>query len=129
MRPIALCAATVLMVAGQGCASSGMPTPNDPSLAAQADIARAQGSGAEDSPEGKLYLRLAREDLQKAKALMGHDNARATTLVEVSRSESRLAMSIAKTTTAQQEARRASAELEKAQQEPAGSQGSQGGTP
>lgn len=95
-------------------------------MAAQAEMARAQGNGAENTPEGKLYLRLAREDLQKARAFMGRDNARVTTLVEVARTESRLALSIARTAKAQQDAHRASAELEKAQQDPAGTQG---GTP
>jgi len=121
MRPFALCAA-VLVSAGLGCAGS-VPAPNDQWMAAQTEIARAQGSGAEDTPEGKLYLRLAREDLRRARAAMGSDNARAASLIEVSRTESRLATSIAKTATAQHEARRAATELQNAQREPAGSQG------
>jgi len=65
-------------------------------------------------PDARLHLQLAEEDLQKAKALIGNDNQRATTLTEVARAEAQLALSLGKQAEADGQARQAQAELAKA---------------
>jgi hypothetical protein len=95
------------------CASS-YPPPNDQWAAAQADVGRAQSGGAPGNPDARLHLQLAEEDLQKAKALIGNDNHRATTLTDVARTEAQLALSLARQAQAEVQAQQAQAELSKA---------------
>jgi hypothetical protein len=103
----------VLLVGiGIGCGSS-VPPPNDQFAAAQADVGRAQAGGAPDVADAKLHLQLAVEDLQKAKQLMGQDNARATILTAVASTEAQLAFSLARQAEARDQARVAEAELQK----------------
>jgi hypothetical protein len=64
-------------------------------------------------PDARLHLQLAEEDLGKAKALIGNDNQRATTLTEVARSEAQLALSLGKQAEADAQARQAQADLAK----------------
>jgi hypothetical protein len=113
MGPKALWA-VVLVTGGVACAAS-IPPPNDQWAAAQADVGRAQSGGAPANPEAKLHLQLAQEDLQKAKQLMGDDNKRATTLTELARVEAKLALSLAKDSAAQDTARKAADDLQRAQ--------------
>lgn len=95
-----------------GCGSS-VPPPNDAWAAAQADLGRAEAAGASGIPDAKLQLRLAQEDLRRARALIGHDNARATTLTEVARTEAQLALSLTRAAAAQEDAQKAATELQK----------------
>jgi hypothetical protein len=94
-----------------GCASS-VPPPNDQWSAAQADVGRAQAIAA-PIPEARLHLQLAQEDLQKSKELIGDDNKRAANLATLARVEAQLAFSLAKQATAQDDAMKAQAELQK----------------
>jgi hypothetical protein len=96
-----------------GCGSS-VPPPNDEWAAAQADVGRAQAGGSPDVPDAKLHLQLAQEDLQKAKALIDEDNARATSLTALARVEAMLALSLAKASKAEGEATQAKQDLQKA---------------
>jgi hypothetical protein len=93
------------------CASSG-PPPNDQWTAAQAEVGRAQGGTAMQVPEAKLHLQLAIEDLQKSRSLIGQDDARATTLATLARTEAQLADSLAKASAAQNEAMRVEGDLQ-----------------
>jgi hypothetical protein len=96
-----------------GCGAS-TPPPNDQFAAAQADVGRAQAGGAPDVPDAMLHLQLAQEDLQRAKQLMGTDNDRAASLCAVARSEAQLASSLSLQAKAEQGARSAEAEAQKA---------------
>ena len=113
MKAIAV-SAVVLLSGTMSCASS-VPPPNDQWAAAQADVGRAQAGGAPQSPDAKLHLQLAQEDLQKAKQLIGTDNWRATTLTELARTEAQLALTLAKSSTAEDSARKAAADVQNAQ--------------
>jgi hypothetical protein len=104
----------VLFCGVVGCGAS-VPPPNDQWAAAQADVGRAQAGGAPQNPQAKLHLELARENLQKAKQLIGADDKRATTLTELARAEAQLALSLAMDGAAQEAARNAAADLERAQ--------------
>jgi hypothetical protein len=98
MKTMAAAAMGVLATA-VACGSS-LPPPNDAWAAAQADVGRAQASGAVNQPDAKLHLQLALDDLAQAKRLMNVDNERATSLTEVARTEAQLAFSLAKEATA-----------------------------
>jgi hypothetical protein len=113
MKPIALSVA-ILFTGAIACGAS-VPPPNDAWAAAQADVGRAQAGGAPQSPDARLHLQLAQEDLQRAKQLIGNDNERATTLTEVARSEAQLALTLAKSSAAEDNARRAATDLQNAQ--------------
>ncbi len=113
MKPRAVYAA-VLVSSAVACGAS-VPPPNDQWAAAQADVGRAQSGGAPDNPAAKLHLQLAQEDLQKARQLIGDDNKRAATLTELARAEAQLALSLAKSSAAQDAAHKADTDLEKAQ--------------
>ena len=99
-------------VLAAACGSS-VPPPNDQWAAAQADVGRAQASGAPNVPQAKLHLELAQEDLQKSKPLIGDDNKRATTLIALARTEAQLAASLAKQATMAQAAQKAEGDLQK----------------
>jgi hypothetical protein len=111
MRISATALLSVMVLAGCG---GSVPPPNDEWAAAQADVGRAQSGGSPDVPDAKLHLQLAQENLQKAKALIDEDNARATSLTALARVEAALALSIAKATKAEAEATVAKQELSKA---------------
>jgi hypothetical protein len=98
---------------GIGC-GAGVPVPNDQWAAAQADVGRAQSAGALDVPETKLHLQLAQEDLQAAKQLMNTDNDRAASLCAVASNEAQLAVSLATQARAQEQAKKAQADMQKA---------------
>jgi Domain of unknown function (DUF4398) len=106
--------AVVVAFAGFGAAcGSSFPPPNNEWAAAQGDVGRAQASGAPAVPDARLHLQLAEEDLQKAKALIGNDNHRATTLTEVARTEAQLASILARQADAEAKARQAQIDLSK----------------
>jgi Domain of unknown function (DUF4398) len=113
MKPIAV-SAVVLLSGAMACASS-VPPPNDQWAAAQADVGRAQAGGAPQGPDAKLHLQLAQEDLQHAKQLIGSDNWRATTLTELARVEAQLALTLAKSSAAEDTARKAATDVQNAQ--------------
>jgi hypothetical protein len=96
------------------CGGPSLPPPNDEWAAAQADVGRAQASGAPTVPDAKLHLQLAQEDLQKSKDLMDKDNGRATSLVALARVEAQLALIIAKSSQAQDTAMQVQQDLQKA---------------
>jgi hypothetical protein len=94
-----------------GCAES-VPPPNDQWTAAQVAVGRAQAI-APAIPDAKLHLQLAEEDLQKSKQLMGNDNKRASSLVELATVEAQLATSIARANGAEDSERKAQDDLDK----------------
>ena len=108
----AIVAAWALLAGALACGGS-IPPPNDAWAAAQADVGRAQASGAPDVPDAKLHLQLAQESLQRAKRMMGTDNDRAASLCGVASSEAQLAFALAKEATAENEARSAQAKVQK----------------
>jgi hypothetical protein len=101
-----------LALAALACGGS-IPAPQDEYSAAQADVGRAEAGGAPGVPDAKLHLQLAQEDLAKSKGLMDQDNKRAADLIAVARVEAQLALSLAKQQQAEDQARKASADLAK----------------
>jgi Domain of unknown function (DUF4398) len=91
-----------------------IPPPNDEWAAAQADVGRAEAGGAPEVPDAKLHLQLAQENLQKSKGLIDDDNERALSLINVARAEAQLALSLAKASQADSQARQSQQDLQKA---------------
>jgi hypothetical protein len=112
-RNTALVVALAAISLTAACGSS-VPAPRDQWAAAQADVGRAEASGASNVPDARLHLQLATEDLQKARQLIDADNQRATTLTGLARAEAQLALSLAKAAAEQDEASQAQADLQKA---------------
>jgi len=110
----------VLSIFGAVACGGSVPPPNDQWAAAQADVGRAQSGGAPENPDARLHLQLAQEDLQTAKALIDHDNRRASTLTELARVEAQLALSLAKSAAAESSVQRASQDLRQVQTQPPG---------
>ncbi len=89
-----------------GCAS--YPAPTDRVNSAQAAIGQAQGAGATDVPPAALSLKLAQEEVQKAKQLMQDgDNKRADTMLQRAQADAELAFSQARERHAEVEAKQA----------------------
>jgi hypothetical protein len=103
--------ATVATVAG---CSSSVPPPNDQWSAANEQIGRATAT-APAVPDAKLHLQLAEEDLQKSKALIGNDNRRAATLINLATTEAQLAQALAGAAQAQDTAQKFQSQLQGAQ--------------
>jgi hypothetical protein len=98
-----------------GCGAA-VPPPNDEWAAAQTDVGRAEAGGAASVPDAKLHLQQALEDLQKSKQEMGENNKRAASLCALARAEAQLAMSLAKQAIAENGARQAIGDSQKATQ-------------
>ncbi len=90
-----------------------MPPPSTSFEQAQVDLGRAEAGGAPGVPEAKLHLQLAQEDLAKSKDMVGQDNRRAESLLELSRIEAQLALSLAKAAQAQAGANEAQEQVQK----------------
>jgi hypothetical protein len=120
MRPKAgwiVAALAVGTVTAMDACSSSVRPPNDQWDAAQADVGRAQASGAPGVPAARLHLKLAEEDLAMSKQLDNGDGRR-TTLIELARAEAQLALSCAKAAQASDDARKAADDLAKTEASP-----------
>ena len=102
----------VLAASAVACGSS-VPPPHDQYAAAEADIGRAQTSGAPNVPDARLHLQLAGEDLQQSKQMMGKDNPESALLASMARSEAQLALALANESEARRRADATQAELQK----------------
>jgi hypothetical protein len=89
---IIVCVVTAL---ASGC--GGAPPPVDQRVATEAAIRAAKEAGAEQEPAAKLYLKLADEQLGKAKKLIDdNDNVEALALLQRAESDADLAHALAK---------------------------------
>jgi hypothetical protein len=95
----------VLLLATAAC--GGPPPPNDQLTAAVAAARSAREVGAESSPQAALHLKLANEEIAKAKALINNDNERAQYTLIRAKADAELALSLAKENTAKVEAQQA----------------------
>ena len=97
----------VALVALAACAS--YPAPTDRVNTAESAIGRAQGAGAPNVPSAALSLKLAQEEVQKAKQLMQDgDNKRAETMLMRAQADADLAYAQARENQAKTEAQKAS---------------------
>ena len=78
-------------------ACGGAPPPNDRQASSQAAIRAATEVDAQQVPQAALHLKLAQEQLDKGKALMGDgDNGRASYVLMRSQADAELALALAR---------------------------------
>ena len=100
----------VAVIAAVGCAS--YPAPTQGLADAQAAQRSAQELGAAGQPAAQLHLRLAEEQITRAKAAIdGGDNERASLLLARAKSDAELALALAREQGATADAQRATDHL------------------
>ncbi|WP_437303150.1 DUF4398 domain-containing protein [Sorangium sp. So ce388] len=108
--------AALLGLAAVGCGGS-VPPPNDQLAASQAAIRAADEVGAETDPQATLHLKLAREQLEKAKKLIeAEDNESAARLLQRAEADAELALAIAKARSTEAQAQEALKQVEQLEQ-------------
>ncbi len=90
-----------MLLAGCG----GAAVPQESLSAAQAAVKGAEVAGAQEDPRAALYLKLAREEVEKAKALIANDdNEEAARLIDRAQADADLALVMAKEARAKKDA-------------------------
>ena len=108
--------AAVLGLSLVACGGS-VPPPNDQLASSQSAIRAADEVGAGSDPQATLHLKLAREQLEKAKQQMqAEDNESATRLLQRAEADAELALALAKVRSTQAEAQEALKQVEKLKQ-------------
>jgi hypothetical protein len=111
MSPVAAIAA-LLCAALTGC--GGPPPPNDQLAASQAALRAAIEVGGTQEPQAALHLKLAREQMDKAKALIEEgDNETAQRVLQRAEADAELARALAKKSTTQAAADEATSKITK----------------
>ena len=100
-----------LGIAISACGSS-LPPPSDRLASAEAASRSARELGAERTPNAALHLKLAQEQIDAAKKLMGDgDNRRADLVLQRAGADAELAVMLAKESNAKSEAEKAQEKL------------------
>lgn len=103
--------AFALGIAVTACGSS-LPPPSDRLASAEAASRSARELGAEKNPNAALHLKLAQEQIDAAKRLMGEgDNRRADLVLQRAGADAELAVMLAKENNAKGEAEKAQDKL------------------
>jgi hypothetical protein len=108
---VLLAGALALGLSAMACGSS-LPPPSDRLASAEAASRSARELGAEREPKAALHLKLAQEQIDAAKKLMGDgDNRRADLVLQRASSDAELSVMLAKEHTARTEAEKAQERL------------------
>ena len=107
MRWLSLTACVAL---GSGCATAP-PVPAQRFTDAETDIQAARDLGAENSPQGKVHLQQARDQLDAAKRLNNAEPAVAARKIDHAQAEAELAKSLTREQATRAEADQAKAQL------------------
>lgn len=100
-----------LGIAISACGSS-LPPPNDRLASAEAASRSARELGAERNPNAALHLKLAQEQIDAARKLMGDgDNRRADLVLQRAGADAELSVMLAKESNAKSEAEKAQEKL------------------
>jgi hypothetical protein len=95
-------------------ACGGAAVPQETLTAAKASVAGAEVGGAAAEPKAALHLKLAKEQLAKAEALIADgDNEEAARVIDRAQADADLALSLAKEATAKKEATETGEQLER----------------
>jgi hypothetical protein len=98
-------------------ACGGVAAPHEHMAQTEAAARAATEVGAKDAPQAALHLKLAQEEIAKAKALMGDgDNKRADFVLTRAKADAELAVALARENTAKQDAQRVADQLKSVQQ-------------
>ena len=97
-----------------GACGGSFPPPNDQVASTQGAVRAAEEAGADKDPEAELYVKLAREQLDKGREVMTDgQNERADRLLRRAEADADLARGIARSKTAAAEAEEAKKSVEK----------------
>ena len=99
---------TLLLLALPITACGGYAVPTERMVSSEAALRGAQEVGAQNVPQAALHLRLAEEQITKAKALINDgDNERADYVLLRAKADAELALALAKEANAKADAQRA----------------------
>lgn len=102
------------LVAVSAAACGGAAVPQETLTAAQASVKGAEVGGANEDPKAQLHLKLATEQIEKAKkAIEDGDNEEAARLVDRAQSDADLALALAQQAKAYRDAKDADEQLGK----------------
>lgn len=114
VRKLALRMLWVGLVAVTAAACGGAAVPQETLTAAQASVKGAEVGGANEDPKAQLHLKLANEQIEKAKkAIEDGDNEEAARLVDRAQSDADLALALAQQAKAYRDAKDADEQLGK----------------
>src|SRR5205814_1799326 len=100
-------------------ACAGSPPPTDRMATAEASVRAAREVGAENVPQAELHVKLAQEQITKARRLIDQgDNDRAGWMLRRADADAELALALARESSTRNEAQRAIDELRTLQQQP-----------
>lgn len=86
-------------------ACKSLPSPVEQRASTEAMVRAAEEAGADRDPQAQLYLKLAREGLEKAKiAMENEENERADRILKKSEADAELARGLARQVNAEREA-------------------------
>ena len=112
-------ATTGALAAVLATACASVPPPTENMAGAQSAVRGAREVGADSVPQAALHLKLAEEQIARAKALIADgENQRAWQIISRARADAELALALARETQAQADAQRALAELNELRQMP-----------
>ncbi len=115
MKPAAFFshATAVALVSALGLACASTPVPHERLASASGAIRAAEETGADKVPTAALYLKLAKEGIERSQKLIkSDDNHRATLVLERAEADADLALSLAREAPLRAEAQKASEDLQ-----------------
>jgi Domain of unknown function (DUF4398) len=113
-RKLALRWILVCGAAASALACGGAAVPQEALSAAQASVKGAEVGGATEDPKAQLHLKLASEQIEKAKQLIADgDNEQAARVIDRARADADLALALAQRAKAMRDAKEADEQLGK----------------
>ena len=114
LRKLALRMIWVGFVAASAAACGGAAVPQETLTAAQASVKGAEVGGANEDPKAQLHLKLANEQIDKAKKLIEDGkNEEAARVIDRAQADAELALALAQQTKAMKDAKDADESLGK----------------
>ena len=114
VRKLALRMLWVGLLAASAGACGGAAVPQEPLTAAQASVKGAEVGGAKEDPKAQLHLKLATEQIEKAKKLIEDgDNEEAARVIDRAQADADLALALALQAKAMRDAKDADESLGK----------------
>ena len=114
LRKLALHMILFGSAAASGLACGGAAVPQETLTAAQASVKGAEVGGANEDPKAQLHLKLANEQIEKAKKLIEEDeNEAAAHVIDRAQADADLARALARQAKAIREAKEADEQLGK----------------
>lgn len=113
-RKLALQMVWLGISAASAVACGGAAVPQEALSAAQAGVKGAEVGGANQDPKAQLHLKLANEQIEKAKKLIADDeNEEAARVIERAQADADLALALAQEANARRQAKEADEQLGK----------------